>query len=295
MCSRVIIAAFAVILSLSISDSNAENILFFHPISTYSHRISVWPLVQKLVAKGHQITFISPYPCKTPLQNVTEINPEPMSSFVLKYIHGDLDISRRVDGTMDKMQDNGPIAATATCELLFESPDIQKWLASNPKIDLVVVDWFFSECSIGLAYKFKAKYMFYAAAVMIPGFYELFGIVPDTASIPEFEYHFSTEMTLWERIINTLQPLVWRYKTQGYLDHITEFLREKLNVSDMPNVRELAKNASLVLWSEEVVDGYPMPITPNFVRVGGMHCQEKANPLPKVYSLNSYMNMHASK
>lgn len=81
-----------------IESSNGENILFFHPVSTYSHRISVWPLVKKLVEKGHQITFISPFDNKTPLPNVTDIKPEPMSSFVMKYIHGDLDISKRIDG-----------------------------------------------------------------------------------------------------------------------------------------------------------------------------------------------------
>lgn len=281
---NIVIAATtcSVVMALLVVGAYGENILFFHPMSTYSHRISVWPLVKKLVEKGHQITFISPYPSKTPLKNVTDIVPEPMSSFVLKYIHSDLDISKKVDGTMALLQDTAPIAGAMTCEMLFESPEIQTWLGKEPHYDLVVVDWFVSECGIGLAYKFKAKYMFYAAAVMIPGFYELFGIVPDTASVPEFDHHFSTKMTFWERIVNTLQPLVWRYKMSGYYDKVTNILREKLNVSDMPHVKELAKNASLVMWSEEVLDGYPMPITPNFIRVGGMHCQEKIKPLPKV-------------
>ena len=104
---------------------NGENILFFHPVSTYSHRISVWPLVQKLVAKGHQITFISPYPSKVPLANVTDIVPEPMSSFVLKYIHSDLDISKKVDGTMALLQDNAPMAGGMTCEMLFQSEEVK--------------------------------------------------------------------------------------------------------------------------------------------------------------------------
>ncbi|ODM95813.1 UDP-glucuronosyltransferase 1-3 [Orchesella cincta] len=212
-----------------IPNGHSENILFFHPVSTYSHRISVWPLVQRLVAKGHQITFISPYPNKTPLANVTDLVPEPMSSFVHQYIH----------------------------------------------------DWFMSDCALGLAYKFKAKTMYYAASCLTPLYYELYGIVPDTASIPEFEYHYRSPMSFYERFVTTIQPLVWTYKMSTSHDAITEIIREKLNVPEMPNIRKLAENTSLILLAEYVIDGYPQPLTPNIISVGGMHCQAKINPLPK--------------
>ena len=52
---------------------SGANILFFFGMSTYSHRVPVWPLVEKLADKGHNITFLQPFANKSPHPKVTEI------------------------------------------------------------------------------------------------------------------------------------------------------------------------------------------------------------------------------
>lgn len=95
--------------------------------------------------------------------------------------------------------------------------------------------------------------MFYASSCMIPGFWELLGVVPDTASVPEYEHHYPTDMTFLERVVNTLQPLIWRWKLSGYYTEITNSLRKQLNLSDMPHIKDLAKNVSLVSVDESSI------------------------------------------
>lgn len=53
-------------------------ILFYFAVAGPSHRISAWPIIEKL-AQNHQVTFVSPYPSKNknPSQpNITDYVPE---------------------------------------------------------------------------------------------------------------------------------------------------------------------------------------------------------------------------
>lgn len=271
------------LVSSHMSVVGGANIAFFHPTGTYSHRVSVWPLVEKLVANGHHITFISAYPPKDPLPNVTEIIPESMAQYINDYLQGgDLDISRRVNGEMEHCYDNAPGMGILSCEKFLDDPSIKAWLKTEPKFDLFVVDWFLSECILGMVYKAKAPFIFYAPSVMVAIFYETFGFLPDSAGVPDFEYHFTPPMNLWQRAINAIQPIIWKYKMNAYYDKIGELIREKMDLPDLPPLVDIVRNASLMLWSESFVEGYAHTLPPNWITVWGMHCKEKPDPLPAV-------------
>ncbi|ODM98608.1 UDP-glucuronosyltransferase 1-3 [Orchesella cincta] len=259
-----------------------ENIAFYTPTGSYSHRVSMWPLVEKLVANGHHITFISAYPPKNPLPNVTEIIPEQMAKHANDYMQGgDLDITRRISGTLEPCYDHGPRLGLDTCEKFLDDPVVKKWLETDPKIDLFIVDWFVSECILGLAYKQKAPFILYAPTVMVSIFYETFGFLPDSAGIPDFEHHFTPPMSFLERANNAMQPLIYLYKMGIYYDELGKMIREKLDIPDMPPLQDIVRNASLMMWSESVIEGYAHSLPPNWITVGGMHCKEKTDPLPK--------------
>lgn len=127
---------------------------------------------------------------------------------------------------------------------------------------------------------------------MVGTFYETFGFVPDTAGIPDFEHHYTPPMTFWERADNALQPLIWKYKMIAYFDELGKLVREKYNIPDMPPMEDIVRNASLMMWSESIIEGYPHTLPPNWINVGGMHCEENPKPLPKVSfvaGMNAFM------
>jgi len=74
-------------LGILINISSGANILFFFGMSTYSHRLAVWPLVEKLAEKGHNITFLQPFPNKTPHPNVTEIVSPIQFAWLMEYLN----------------------------------------------------------------------------------------------------------------------------------------------------------------------------------------------------------------
>ncbi|CAL8093309.1 unnamed protein product [Orchesella dallaii] len=261
---------------------SGENIAFFHPTGSYSHRVSLWPLVEKLVANGHHITFISVYPPKNPLPNVTEIIPEQMAKFANDYMQGgDLDITRRISGELEPCYDHGPRLGLYVCEKFLDDPVVIEWLGTEPKIDLFVVDWFVSDCILGLAHKLNAPFIFYAPTVMVAIYYETFGFLPDSAGIPDFEHHFTPPMSFWQRANNAIQPLIYKYKMAAYYEEMGNMIKEKMNLPDMPPLEDIIRNATLMMWSESVIEGYPHSLPPNWITVGGMHCKENTDPLPK--------------
>lgn len=56
--------------------AHTANIVFYFGISSYSHRVPAWPLAEALAEKGHNITFVSPYPSKNPNPKIKDFVPK---------------------------------------------------------------------------------------------------------------------------------------------------------------------------------------------------------------------------
>ena len=56
-----------------VSLSDSYKILTIYHIPTGSHYILASRLVKEIAKKGHEVTFITPYPSKMPVKNVKEI------------------------------------------------------------------------------------------------------------------------------------------------------------------------------------------------------------------------------
>ena len=66
------------LIKVTLNVTFGAKILLFFTISSYSHRIAVWPYVEKLAATGHEVTLVQPHPPKKPNPNVTEFYPQSM-------------------------------------------------------------------------------------------------------------------------------------------------------------------------------------------------------------------------
>lgn len=68
---------------------HSANIVFYFGISSYSHRIPAWPLAEALADKGHNVTFVSPFPSKSPNLKITDYTPTKLKEWVESW--GDLE------------------------------------------------------------------------------------------------------------------------------------------------------------------------------------------------------------
>jgi len=134
-----------------------EKILFYFGFSSYSHRVAVWPLVAELAAKGHEVTFFSPFPNKNPDPKVREFTAskklvDELGEFDM--VGSRLSQGKRLVQFVSLFQ--LPYLTSKVCELTLKDPASQQWIQKE-KFDLIVLDGLFNECGLILAHKYGSK------------------------------------------------------------------------------------------------------------------------------------------
>jgi glucuronosyltransferase len=262
-----------------IGESYAANILFYWAFSGYSHRIAVWPLVEKLVEKGHNVTFFSPTPSKNPNPKVVEVS----SAAVLQRMQDSDFLGTRLKGgpqAVEKLWESYFDIMISNCEVVLTDPKTFDFF-NNSNYDLIFVNSLLNDCAYGMVYKSKAKFIAYGSTAPYTWWTEAYGY-PDE-NYPELQYHMPIEMTFVQRVFNALRPLYWHYFRYWYaFPRIDALLREKLNLPDMPSVADIEKNASLVLLNSNFIEDYPRSLPPSIVSVPGIHLTANIKPLSQV-------------
>jgi glucuronosyltransferase len=269
----------AALLIFIISQTYGANILFYWSISGYSHRISVWPLVERLTAVGHNVTFFSPLPPKVPNANVTEVS----SASGFKNIAATDFVSARIHSGpkgIEALWSNYLDFGFSNCEGILSDPAVIDWVKRS-SYDLVVINSLLNDCGYGFAHKFKARYIIYEPTSPFGWSNDAYGY-PDE-NYPLMDYHYPAEMTFMQRVWNGLRPLYWQFFRHWYtFPRIEAILKEKLNISDMPPISEMEKNSSLSLLYSHFSEEFPRSLPPSVIPIGGMHCTDNIKPLNEV-------------
>ena len=168
------------------------------------------------------------------------------------------------------------------CETLLGSNELQTYLESQPKIDLLILDGAYPECALGLVYHFRKPFMYlntvgsYTGSLSISGNPTLYSITPF------FARGLTDNMTLMERSINSgyhvLATLMHSFLVNVFLQRI---LRQHFGRS-IPHIYELSKNVSFILQNTHFSVSYPRPYLPNVAEIACIHCKTSNIPLSKV-------------
>ncbi|CAG7816220.1 unnamed protein product, partial [Allacma fusca] len=264
-----------------ISIASGANILFFFALSTYSHRITVWPLAEKLAEKGHKVTFVQPFKPKKPNPNITEFFPRGMEQVRDEFEKIDF-LNLRLTGGKDAIMDllkKLPDMGLKICEAFLTSPDTQEWI-KNSKFDLIVIDGLMNECGLGLAHVFNAKTIIFGTSHPFIWWYDSFGIVPESSWVPEMHFAFQYPMTFYERIVSTITPLLIHYdKQSSFYPALGKVFKEVLNLPEAPSVSELERKTSLIFTNTHFTEELGRSLPPLVVPIGGMHCEDTTQTL----------------
>jgi len=257
--------------------SFGANILFYFGVGTYSHRTSVWPLVETLAERGHNVTFLSSFPPKEPNPKIHEI----VISNTLK-----LDVNfveLRANGVGKQVWFVLPNIGTSNCEAVTQDKDILNW-AGKAQFDLVIIDTLYNECGYGLAYKFKAPHILFGTTSAYMWHSEMFGYLPETSWVPDMQFApRPKQMSFIDRIRNALSPLLWTFlRHWQYFPKLEDMLRTAFNISDMPPLKTLERNSQLLLLNSHYSLDFPRSFPQFVVPVGGLHCKNTTKPLPPV-------------
>ncbi|OXA61287.1 UDP-glucuronosyltransferase 3A2 [Folsomia candida] len=286
--------------SFYVEQYESAKILFYFGSSIYSHKVAVWPLVLKLAEKGHQITFLSPpFPKdkpttsseQTPTQsalnnNVRIFHPKSLVVFWQEKENNNRTrdaITSRVQGYSDGQGywDASMQNALEICRVIFRSLEVQEWVeAKVQEFDLVVIDTPYNECALALAHRLGCPHILFGTTSLYMWHQEMFGLPDETSWLPNYYYHFPTEMSFLQRVRNALTPLQWFYSTNrvSYIvPQLEKLMRKSLNVTDLPPLDELERSTSLFLLNTHFIQEYPRSLPPFVVPVGGLHLLDRVD------------------
>lgn len=263
---------------------HCANILFYHHVASYSHRVVTYPLADALAKRGHEITVISPFHPRGPYinPNITEIVPEKMADVLDEFFLSDFDINFRIRKELPSNVFAWFPTAIRVCQDFLESEELKEYFQKTTKLDLMIVDNCLSECGMAIAYKYGVKHITFSTIAIVAFENDIYGLNPESSAIPELDlYAPQTPMSFFERVKNTLMSLVFRFfHYMQYTGEIDKLVRNRLEDQNMPFVEDLYRNTSLILYMGDLVTDYSRSFPPFVVNVGGIHCKNEKQELP---------------
>ncbi|KAF5280027.1 hypothetical protein FQA39_LY05408 [Lamprigera yunnana] len=142
--------------------------------------------------------------------------------------------------------------------------------------------YFFNDCFLGIAYKFKAPIVGITTSVMLSWNDNKLGNPSNPAYIPNHFMNAPYPMTFFDRvettIANIVQDIIYNYYFVGVKN---QEVAKKVFGNDLPPLCDIARNVTLMLLNSHFSLNYARPFVPAIIEVGGMHI-EKPKQLSKV-------------
>lgn len=261
------------------------NILVLLPYSGISHFIVFEPLFKELARRGHNMTVVSHFPLKQPMDNYHDISLYGLSEIFKEKF--DVPIGEKVSpfGHYEtQLRINQ--AGIELCNQLLGAPQVKNLLKYNDTFDLIIQEHFISDCFFAFNHIFKIPQVALSTCTLLPWEFDIMG-APINPSYNVVNLHrFSEKMSFLERVQNTVAFLIQAYVMPDlmYRNEIDRIIKKHFG-EGIPPVKELAKNTSILLVNSHFTINRPKPFPPNIIEVSGLHLGEP-KPLPTVSGRN---------
>lgn len=152
-------------------------------------------------------------------------------------------------------------------------------LHRSKPFDLIVTEFFATDCILGVSHVMQVPFVGLSSCALMPWHYDRVGQPDSPSYIPSEFGTFSERMSFWERFENWIVT-----RSSKLLYRIVEWNDNRLLAAKfgdgIPDVREIARNTSLILVNQHYTLSGARPLVPAVVEVGGVHIK-KMKPLPK--------------
>ncbi|KAE8736933.1 UDP-glycosyltransferase-25, partial [Frankliniella occidentalis] len=249
-------------------------ILAVLPHAGRSHHLVFEPLLLELQRRGHDLTVLSHFPSGGYTRELDLRGTMPVLDSVLP-----LGVLQSLNPFTDYMT----IARIGhdSCEPILTLPAVRALLASNETFDLVLDEAFNTDCFLGFAHRFGAPLVSLSSSVLMPWAGARVGNPLNPALQPNLFLWFTDAMTLWERVLNAAYTALVNVVKALHWDRLAQRVADRNFGPGLPPLRQLARNASLLLVNAHFSVNLPLAEVPGVVEVGGLHIPDYARTLPK--------------
>ncbi|XP_044736978.1 UDP-glycosyltransferase UGT5-like, partial [Chrysoperla carnea] len=255
----------------------SANILVLSHVLSPSHTIWHIPIVQELVKNGHNVTLVTPEFQKN------------ANNYTLIHLKGGYEKLNFASWNLDDFQDFKAFDTLLldyfpiSCQLTLESNGFEQIL-NYPKnsFDLILLDVTMSaECFYPLIKKLGTPPIIGTSPLgLVPWSGSFTGDWIYPAIFPFYTLPFTDKMTFWQRFINFYVHIYLILHRNYVATPSVMDVMKPVYGPDADYSLDLEKRISLFLLNLDPVLGFPRPITPNVIPVGGLHARLRGN-LPK--------------
>ena len=269
-----------------VNESCGAKILAISFFQSKSHFITYKPLLYALADRGHEVTIVNPLKPEKERKNVKHYQVYDLNVLEQSTMPNLFEMKEQLGSSSLSTYIANPFLQfismfQAGCKQGYESPLIDE--IRKEKYDLIFFIPVFNECLYGLIHELNTTTVLFSQLTVLiqPWTAETFGAPTLPSFTPLLNYGFTDEMNFWERVINFLGMIYFQTVLKFYYYPIAEgFYRHYIN-PNAPSVKEIEKNASLMLVNSHINFIPPRPMMADIIEVGGMHLKDP-NPLPKV-------------
>lgn len=280
-----VLSCVCVLSSFQIENVQSAKILSFSFMSSKSHKITYEPLLRELARRGHQVTVLSPISTKneTNFVNIPTVDPEELFKNAPNFFEMKMSLSPIVAAFFNPflMMAN---MLVPVCNLGYDLPIINKVL--EEKWDLIFFTPLFNECLYGLVHKLNTTTVIYAQTTVPTWIADNLGSPNPPSHTSSMLVGYEERMTLRERMFNVFRSIFdWAVMNWYYFPTMEAIYRKALNDPNLPGIKEIERNTSIVLMNSQISFNSPRPYLPDLIEVGGLHLVPPQPVEPKVISI----------
>lgn len=255
---------------------HGAKILAIFPYSGRSQYICVENYLKALAARGHEVTTISAFPQKKPVQNFRDV-----PIIYEKTLFEDFAVDS-IMPTISKWEELnwGIEFLTMPTRKVLEHPEVQKWLENGVKFDLLIVEVLQQDALYALSHHFNASLIGVSSFGTDMRIDELVGNTSPLSYVPSILSTYSDHMSFFQRLDSLYTHVVeWVHNHFVIIPLQYEIYKEYVSnpTADFMAVRN---NFSLLLLNQHFSLSIPRPYVSNAIEVAGWHIDHKSSVLP---------------
>lgn len=244
----------------------SATILGVFPYPSRSHSILGQALFTELAHRGHDVTYLSPYPFKKPpSKNYHDIgitSPELFAAF-----------EEEVDASFEDTKVNMVMMlkfwfdnVAKMQESTLSDPAVQKLLNSNQKFDLCIIEFLFNESLLGFGAQFGCKIIAMSTIGQVKYINNMIHSPLPLSVTPHPFLSFTDRMTFGQRMQNIISNAIEDFGFHVYHYPLQASIYDKYFKADKPSFQHMLKHSvSLVLLNNHYSLNFPQAYLPNMV------------------------------
>ncbi|XP_047741406.1 UDP-glucosyltransferase 2 [Hyalella azteca] len=245
------------------SPASGGNYLILSPFGSRSVRGVFNTLSEGLLSKGHNVTFVSSGEPVTHHENMTHVTSphtalDELDLFKVRFGLSVFKIWKR--------------AFPEAAKMMYEMKEIIALWNDRHRFDAIIINSAANEMALPFLLNVSAPFITLQPAGLDPLQLAYLGNLVSPATLPSIILPYDNNMSLWERLVNTLTLVVLKYSFHRSVGTpLKNALMSKF--PDLPDARSVYPTQSLSLFnSHPLIDG-AVPLLPLQVEVGCMSCR----------------------